>query len=248
MKNIIDVLQEMEGGVTPMNTMGMGNPVAPTETQPGSEPISTIVGPKKEKKNTSKKKKDIQESILDVDKLDNIKPIIFDWLAKVGFAKHAEDWWYVTEDGVMGLKEPKYAKYCKILMDNPEKFPGKWADDCVVQFLLTMTTDLDYKNLNLPEKVDEIVIASRGKIKLDLTGLKSASELKIDIQVRDIPSIKFDSGLKVETLKIHDGVWNNDNLSKLQMKFPKGVTNLQLPKKTAESILSKTLGPNTVIE
>ena len=38
-----------EDGVvaTPGNTMGMGNPMAPTDTTPGSEPI--VVGPRKKR-------------------------------------------------------------------------------------------------------------------------------------------------------------------------------------------------------
>lgn len=35
---------------TPGNTMGMGNPMAPTETQPGTEPIAPINSKKKKTK------------------------------------------------------------------------------------------------------------------------------------------------------------------------------------------------------
>ena len=57
-----------EDGVvaTPGNTMGMGNPMAPTDTTPGSEPI--VVGSRKKRKNTKNKIcTKIKESLLDDD-------------------------------------------------------------------------------------------------------------------------------------------------------------------------------------
>lgn len=50
MKSLKEYLQEdaaLNG--TPANTMGMGNPMVPTEEQPGSEPLVTK-RPKKKKK------------------------------------------------------------------------------------------------------------------------------------------------------------------------------------------------------
>ena len=57
-----------EDGVvaTPGNTMGMGNPMAPTDTTPGSEPI--VVGPRKKRKNTkngSKHSNEVENSNFD---------------------------------------------------------------------------------------------------------------------------------------------------------------------------------------
>ena len=55
-----------EDGVvaTPGNTMGMGNPMTPTDTIPGTEPI--VVGPHKKRKNTKNKIcPKIKESLLD---------------------------------------------------------------------------------------------------------------------------------------------------------------------------------------
>ena len=61
MKNLKDyILKEMEGGcatVTPCNTRGMGNPMAPgMDGTPGTEPLVTnrTAKTKKEKKNASK--------------------------------------------------------------------------------------------------------------------------------------------------------------------------------------------------
>lgn len=70
MKNLIDYIEECgEGCATPGNTMGMGNPMAPGAPgtpgmpgEPGTEPIGAA-GPKKEKRNTSKRKKKVNEGI-----------------------------------------------------------------------------------------------------------------------------------------------------------------------------------------
>lgn len=94
MKNLIDYIEECgEGCATPGNTLGMGNPMAPGESgspgmpgEPGSEPIGSIAGPKKEKKNTSKRKKKVNEGVLDVEKNEDgmDKLVVIDWLKKVG--------------------------------------------------------------------------------------------------------------------------------------------------------------------
>ena len=49
MKSLIDIIKE-EGVATPLNTMGVGNPVPPTEGEPGSEPICTNCKKKKKVK------------------------------------------------------------------------------------------------------------------------------------------------------------------------------------------------------
>jgi hypothetical protein len=57
MKTLKEYLKEMEGGATPGNTMGMGNPMAPgMDGTPGTEPLVTnrTAKTKKEKKNASK--------------------------------------------------------------------------------------------------------------------------------------------------------------------------------------------------
>lgn len=57
MKTLKEYLKEMEGGATPGNTMGMGNPMAPgMDGTPGTEPLVTnkTAKTKKEKKNDSK--------------------------------------------------------------------------------------------------------------------------------------------------------------------------------------------------
>lgn len=82
MKNLIDYIEECgEGCATPSNTIGMGNPMPPTEDHPGSEPVSAP-DPKKEKK----RKKKVNEGVFDTEEnLDNSrKHIILNWFEKVG--------------------------------------------------------------------------------------------------------------------------------------------------------------------
>lgn len=59
MKNIIDYIREMEGMATPLNTMGMGNPMPPTNGEPGSEPVIPGKIPTSKEKDCKKKKKKI---------------------------------------------------------------------------------------------------------------------------------------------------------------------------------------------
>ena len=57
MKSLKDFLKECgEGFATPMNTPGMGNPMAPTATEVGSEPLVPMHKLKKKKKNETNKK------------------------------------------------------------------------------------------------------------------------------------------------------------------------------------------------
>lgn len=52
MKSLKDFLKECgEGFATPMNTPGMGNPMVPTATEVGSEPLVPMHKLKKKKKN-----------------------------------------------------------------------------------------------------------------------------------------------------------------------------------------------------
>lgn len=57
MKNIIDYIREMEGVATPLNTMGMGNPMPPVNGEPGSEPVIPRKIPTSKEKDCKKKKK-----------------------------------------------------------------------------------------------------------------------------------------------------------------------------------------------
>lgn len=56
MKHLIDILIEMEGVSTPGNTMGMGNPMMPTDSTPGTEPLIGTAKTKREKIKKRRKK------------------------------------------------------------------------------------------------------------------------------------------------------------------------------------------------
>jgi hypothetical protein len=84
MRDLYDIYEN--GGIvaTPGNTMGMGNPMTPTDGENGTEPICPTVKCKKEKK--GKKKKTIDESILgntsDKVKRFSVKQAIAQWFAE----------------------------------------------------------------------------------------------------------------------------------------------------------------------
>lgn len=57
MKTLYEIYEECTGiTATPGNTCGMGNPMPPTDTEPGSEPI---IVKSKTKNKTIKKKKEV---------------------------------------------------------------------------------------------------------------------------------------------------------------------------------------------
>lgn len=100
MKHLIDYIEECsEGCSTPGNTMGMGNPMLPTEEAPGSEPLCGKC--KKEKK-----KKKVTESILDTDdgekNLDT--KIIMSWFKKMAGDAQAEQCITLNDDLSISIK------------------------------------------------------------------------------------------------------------------------------------------------
>jgi hypothetical protein len=62
MKNIIDIYDDVSVTAGPGNTLGLGNPMAPTDTEVGSEPLTPCA--KKQCKGKKKAKKIIEASIL----------------------------------------------------------------------------------------------------------------------------------------------------------------------------------------
>jgi hypothetical protein len=100
MKRLIDYIEECgEGCSTPGNTMGMGNPMPPTEEAPGSEPLCGKC--KKEKK-----KKKVTESILDTDNSEkNLDAnIIMSWLKKAAGDAQAEKCISINDDLSISIK------------------------------------------------------------------------------------------------------------------------------------------------
>ena len=101
MKSLIQYLREMEGGATPGNTLGMGNPVPATTTTMGTEPLVI----------KKCKKKKIKESILDDEnELENLEGNIKDIIKQF------------LNDNYNGASKCKISK-------NPNK-DGKFIVDC----------------------------------------------------------------------------------------------------------------------
>lgn len=100
MKRLIDYIEECgEGCSTPGNTMGMGNPMPPTEEAQGSEPLCGKC--KKEKK-----KKKVTESILDTDDSEKNLDIniIMSWLKKVAGDAQVEKCISLNDDLSINIK------------------------------------------------------------------------------------------------------------------------------------------------
>ena len=98
MRHILDYIEEeCAGCATPGNTMGMGNPMPPTEEAPGSEPLCGKC--KKEKK-----KKKVTESILDDDLGENLdEQIIANW-----FKEHSTSRKYrSTQCAIRDIQHPR---------------------------------------------------------------------------------------------------------------------------------------------
>lgn len=147
MKHILDYIQEeCEGCATLANTMGMGNPMAPTETEPGTEPIS-IPGPKKEKKNTSKRKKKVNEGILDIDSnIENLdKNIILAWLKKVAGDSQVEKEISINDNLEISIKSA-------LIIGLEEPIPEYiHIKDIKGRGLLKIETDRSMEDLVIPE-------------------------------------------------------------------------------------------------
>lgn len=62
MKDLLNYLYEE--GAAPLNTLGMGNPMAPTDNQVGTEPITPLKKKKKCKKQTSESLLDDEDEIM----------------------------------------------------------------------------------------------------------------------------------------------------------------------------------------
>jgi hypothetical protein len=98
MKSILD-FYECGLNATPANTMGMGNPMAPTDTEVGSEPLV----PNKKKKKTKSKEKIDEASILDIEGTmtegDDIANVILEYAKHLAYcAKQYEKVSYTEEE------------------------------------------------------------------------------------------------------------------------------------------------------
>ena len=189
----------------------------------------------------------IQESILDNsdDVLKaGIETTLKDWMMSTGWElKSINSYWKIEDDGSLILTIPTVSKMVYFrLTEDTKPFPGIWKDTDDYKYDLNLRDNFGWKNHNLPPVCREVNIDVNDKIKLDLTGLQQCVSLKINLNSRNLPSIKFDPKLKVNHLEIADGVWGNENLSNFKIKLPEGANMITLDKKIGEGMLSKVLG------
>lgn len=199
MKHLIDYIEECgEGCATPGNTIGMGNPMAPgapgTPGELGSEPIGSIAGPKKEKKNTSKHKKKVNEGILDVEKNEEgmDKLVVIEWLKKVGGDGQATKA-TVNDDFSISISYRFY-------MDLPkgESIPDFIKFKEIRKLSVECEGDLVIPDGFLPDTVDEI----------DISNYHGSTTVKFETK-----------SLDVETLKIGGKITKIELPKKLQCKY-----------------------------
>lgn len=95
MKNIFELYNECDGGgiySTPANTLGMGNPMPPTDGQLGSEPICAKCKKEKVKKKKSSEESKIKEGLLgDMEnnlKIGEIELEFIEWFANEQCAEY----------------------------------------------------------------------------------------------------------------------------------------------------------------
>lgn len=240
MKNLIDYIEECgEGCATPGNTMGMGNPMAPGAPgtpgmpgEPGTEPIGAIAGPKKEKKNTSKRKKKVNEGILDVEKNEGgmDKLVVIEWLKKVGGEGQATKA-TVNDDFSISMS---YGFY----MDLPkgETIPG------FIKFKELRKLDIECEgDLVIPDGFLPDVMH-----KLDISNYHGSTTIKFETK-----------SLDVEMLKIGGKITKVELPKKLQCKFldvsqcnelrdvknlSNGVVKANFPTEVAAALLRKHFG------
>lgn len=189
----------------------------------------------------------LQESIMDdADDITRagIESSIKDWMISTGWElKSINSYWKIGNDGSLVLTIPTVSKMVYFrLTEDTKPFPGIWKDTDDYKYELSIRDNFSWKKCNLPSICREVIININDKIKLDLTGLQQCVSLKINLNSRNLPSIKFDPKLKVNHLEIVDGVWGNENLSNFKIKLPEGANMITLDKKIGEGMLSKASG------
>ncbi len=194
MKHLIDYIEECgEGCSTPGNTMGMGNPMPPTEEAPGSEPLCGKC--KKEKK-----KKKVTESILDTDNSEkNLDAnIIMSWLKKAAGDAQVEKCISLNDDLSISIKS-------RLGIDLEEPIPDyiriKEIDG---RGILAIEADKNMQDLIIPENflpkefADLTIYHYNGAVIFKSRNLK----LERFTAYGDMTSIEFPSIFKCDDLNL----------------------------------------------
>lgn len=120
MKHLIEYIKECGEGVsTPSNTLGIGNPVLPTDTEPGSEPYTGKV--QKQKQKQKRKKKVVKESIFEstFEAIENINKL------KGNDLEYAIECLY----GCTGASKSNYKNYRKEIEKALQILAEKYTND-----------------------------------------------------------------------------------------------------------------------
>ena len=228
MKHILDYIEEeCEGCVTPGNTMGMGNPMPPTEEAPGSEPLCGKC--KKEKK-----KKKVTESILDDDFGENLdEQIIENWFKEHSTSKVNIDKNLVVHSGYLRMyidsKDPEIPSF--IRFGRIGKFNLKiWMDKPVKEYILS----------NIPTDCNELIIDCDGitRLVIDVPSIHT-DKIKIVSQglTNVIQELVLPNKVACPDIDLSDCTLLND------LKYKTILTRLlNLPKTYAGKLLKNTLG------
>lgn len=244
MKHIIEYIEECGAGcATPGNTMGMGNPMPPTGDQPGTEPITHIAGPKKEKKETSKrKKKKVTESILDndLDINENAakKSWVLDHLQSSIYKEEVDKNFTIDKDGLISID---YIVRLELHEDMPDWI--QFGDVFEIQYVLYDKNRKSYK-INLPKSTQKIDIMSwrdsKTPITLTMNNPKNTDCIEMNISgVYD--NVTFPKNIKI-TRELNMERCPSLNLT--GTNFPK-VKEISLPRDIVLDYLKKTCHINS---
>lgn len=122
MKHLIEYIKECgEGASTPSNTLGMGNPVLPTDSEPGSEPFTDGSTGKAVKQKTKRRKsvKKVSESTFEA--INDIRKLSEKEL------EHAAESLYACT----GAKESNFKKYKDALIEAIKTFSVLYSDGII---------------------------------------------------------------------------------------------------------------------
>lgn len=226
MKSIHDILTEMDGSTTPLNTTGMGNPMPPTETQPGSEPFCPTC--------KKKKKKVVKESVLDNNfdanaddlvKIQWVKDNSINWDPALDNQLHIEDG-LIYFDNLIRLR---------ITGDMPDGI--QFGNVYIIDYALVKGCPKNVK-INLPKEATEVTITNFTAADIDSVKISADKKSWIERMTFNgsIKHIDFPKDLKVNWLYMRD----LSNLELENMSFPV-CSRLELSRKAAENYLVKKL-------
>lgn len=266
MKNIID-FYECGINATPANTMGMGNPCAPTDTTVGSEPLVPNCKKGKCKKEKAKKSEKIEEaSLLDIEgsmtEGDNIINVLLEYAKHLAdFAKQYENFSYTDEEileltmNAINSKILSIGKSGEIIFDfnNFNNIKDRKMKIYVKELFYNYGTII-INTKTFPKSVKKLILKNfRKECAIDLYGDNDISNL--DITVKDnavlVIHVKESNNIvKLGKIVCNEFAMSNNfdkNIKPIGISFKDGslIKNIDLSGCTnIESITGNNLGTN----